>query len=174
MIHRGYLQMRLQSLFSSIQPHGSESSFYTEIEEDRFSVFTRFNNGVDPSPLFSGTTLAKLSLDPEGNLILDTWPQDPKMAHKKRIEILMSHIESIQLTFLGESKEKNEPHRITANLAWKTSWPKTLKQSPSMIRLEVYEKESKTPIRFAFILPVPGPIPTYVERSVSIGEKGAI
>ncbi|HSX10106.1 MAG TPA: hypothetical protein VLF94_00095 [Chlamydiales bacterium] len=166
---RGHLQTRLQNVFSSISHDSLDAPLYTkQFDKEREpSLVATFDNGIDPEPAFSGAILAKLYLDEEHNLSLATWPLDKAKNPPWRKEILLSHVESFTLEFLGKNsasehgkREKIRP--INANFAWRTLWSKSESEVPSIIRLSVYEEKSTDPLRFAFILPKPERPITYL------------
>lgn len=166
---RTHLQTRLQNILSSISIGVADGSLYTkQFEKEKFpSLVTIFDNGIDPDPAYSGSITGRIYLDEEKNLCLATWPLDENKNRPWRKEILLSHIDGFEFEFLGKKsatehgkKEKIKP--ITPNLAWRTAWPKTPEEVPSIIRLSVQQKKQN--LYFAFLLPSSEPFVTYEER----------
>ncbi len=156
--NRGHLQTRLQHVFSAIDRGGSEPFLYTEVfeKEKTPSLVLLFDNGIDPDPAYSGTVLGRIYLDDENNLSLASWPNQKEKKSPWRKEVLLPHVKSFQFEFLGDrnNPEKKEAIKtITPNLAWRTVWGKSQMQLPSLIRLEVEEKNEKEPLHFAYLLP---------------------
>ena len=171
--NRGYLQMRLQSILTSLDQASATSYFYTEQSEKGKMVSLRviFDNGIDPEPAFSGSVLGKIYLDPQENLSLDLWPQSETEDSPWRKEVLLSHVERFEFEFLGplrasDSGKKELLRPINANDCWRPLWLKSLRPTPGIIRLTVYETGIKEPIHYAFTLPVIEPLVTYPERAI--------
>jgi hypothetical protein len=153
---RAHLQTRLQTVLTALC-QDQRQFFYTQ-EED---LYTIFDQGIDPDPLYSGPVSSRIFLDGEKHLCLATWPLSEEK--KGRKEILMSQVDAFEFEFLGKPTEKKEKIRpIHGDYAWRTQWPKTELAAPSMIRLKI--TRNKTPIEFAFILPAYTPLITYTER----------
>jgi hypothetical protein len=168
---RNHLQIRLQTLFTSIDREGSDSFFYTKQleKEPSNSLIIRFNNGIDPSPLFSGAILGRLYIDSKKNLSLACWPLEKNKPKSWRKEVLLSNVESFEFEFLGpitasEHGKKEEIRPITAAYGWRTAWPKNLCAVPSLIRLNIQQQKGKDPLHFAFILPSNDPPVIYTEK----------
>ncbi|OGN63743.1 MAG: hypothetical protein A3E80_01635 [Chlamydiae bacterium RIFCSPHIGHO2_12_FULL_49_9] len=168
-LSREQLQTRLQGLFSSLGKEGG--SFYTRIFPDEAgkSLLAIFDNGVDPDPLFSGSTLGKIYLDKESNLSLALWPEEKGENLPWRKEILLTNVSHFEFEFLAKKspasapmakKEKTKP--INPNLEWRTDWPKSLSGIPAMIRLRVDRKKDPS-LLFAFHIPTIEPFITYQE-----------
>lgn len=155
---RIYLQTRLQSVLTSLT---SSDSFFTlklEKEKDE-SLMIQFDNGIDPDPTFSGPICGKFHLDGD-RLMLTTWATEHE--EKSREEILLSGVDRFEFEFLGKKNDSKEKMRtINAELAWRSRWAKTDLAIPSIIRLLVWEKKEKEPVRFAFLLPSSEPFITY-------------
>ncbi len=175
MTHRGHLQTRLQTILTSIDQGAPDPYFYTQLfeKEKGVSLIAIFNNGIDPDPLFSGSVVGRIYLDPENNLCLALWPltKDPPPSWRK--EILLPAVKAFEFEFLGKItppehgvKEKSRP--INAALAWKSHWSKTVREIPGVIRLTVYEEGVKEPSQYAFILPVAEPFVTYTTHKAAI------
>ncbi len=172
-LHRGHLQTRLQTVFTSIEPKEDRPFFYTEgLEREDFpSLFVLFNNGVDPDPSFSGPILGKIYLDEEKNLSLTTQPLNSEKSRSWRKEILFPKVQTFTFEFLGtqsptEHGTKEKIYPINANLAWRTLWPRSLQKIPSLIRLKIYEEDTKDPLQFAFLLPIIDPITYHGKEGV--------
>ncbi|PIS02321.1 MAG: hypothetical protein COT85_06020 [Chlamydiae bacterium CG10_big_fil_rev_8_21_14_0_10_42_34] len=169
--HRGHLQARLQTIFSSIDRGSIQPYFYTKQfgKEKTPSVVAIFDNGIDPDPAYSGSVLGRIFLDAENNLSCAMWPLGKEKNLPWRTEILLPNVEDFEFEFLGKNsatkpgkKERIRP--INGDLAWRTSWPKSQKSVPSIIRLSIQENRGGNPLHFAFILPTPDPFVTYVEK----------
>lgn len=147
---RQRLQMRLQSLFTSLKRGNFQPTFYTKIfpEEENASLITLFDNGIDPDPAFSGAVLSRIYLDEENNLSLVLWPVEKEKTRPWRKEILLSNVTSFSFEFMKASP-----------LGWQPNWQKS-PEIPSLIRLTVRTSQ-KEPLKFAFILPSAEPMPTY-------------
>lgn len=168
---RGHLQTRLQNVLSSISHDSFDTPLYTkQFEKEPYpSLVAIFDNGIDPDPAFSGAVLGRLFLDGEHNLSLASWPLDKNKNHPWRKEILLPHVESFEFEFLGKNSatehgKKETIRPINAALAWRTRWPKSQTEIPSIIRLTLQEEKSQEPLRFAFILPRPGHLVTYLRK----------
>lgn len=156
--NRGYLQTRLQTIFTSLDQGSLQSCFYTKTDKT-FSLMLQFDQGIDPDPQFSGILLGQLFLDEEKNLRFTTRPLDIENQTAWRSEILFPKIKDFEFEFLGpntppESGSRETIKLINPNLVWRSEWPKKIGSIPSMIRLTLYEKDFKEPIRYAFFLPV--------------------
>lgn len=128
-----------------------------------------FDNGIDPDPAFSGSILGRIYLDQEKNLCLATWPLTKEKNRVWRKEILFPHVNSFEFEFLGDNRAiehgtKENARPITGALSWKSNWAKAIHEVPGIIRLTLYEEGIDQPIRYAFILPVPEPFVTYLEK----------
>jgi type II secretory pathway component PulJ len=172
---RNYLQVKLQTLFSSIDRSANAPYFYTqELEKEKTrGLVTIFDNGIDPDPAFSGTIQARLYLDENQNLCLTTQPFGSKTSHTSRKEILFPHVEHIEFEFLGkkrapETGKQDDSRSINAAYAWRHEWSKTEREIPGIIRLTLQEKPSAKPIQYAFILPTAEPMVTYLKRGIAI------
>jgi hypothetical protein len=161
MTARAHLQTRLQLVFTSIDKSALESYFYTKMlgKEPHLSLIVLFDNGIDPEPSFSGTVLGKIYLDTKRNLCLCSWPLSAQENQHWRNEILFSKVKDFEFEFFGENspeesgvKEMRRP--LNANLTWRSHWPKSIHNIPSMIQLKVYEEETKEPTLYTFLLPV--------------------
>ncbi len=166
---RSYLQIRLQSVLSSIDRSTLNPCFYTKMfeKEKKVSLIVQFDNGIDPEPAFSGTLIGRIYLDSEKNLNLATWPLTQEKNPPWRNEILYSNIKDFEFEFLGSATdpEKNESMRaITPNFAWRTRWPKSIGAIPGIVRLTLHVEKEQDPIRYALILPVSEPFITYREK----------
>lgn len=175
MTHRGHLQTRLQIILTSIDRGSTDSYFYTKQfeKENGVSLVTIFDNGIDPDPVFSGSIVGRIYLDEGKNLCLATWPQTKEKNRPWRKEVLFTNVKNFEFEFLGKKSApehgvKDQSRPINATLAWKMDWPKTSKDVPGIIRLTLYEEDSKEPIRYAFILPVSEPFVTYLEKKTEI------
>lgn len=162
--NRAHLQTRLQSVFSSL----SQEGLYTKQfgKEKGTSLVAFFDNGIDPDPAYSGSIIGRLFIDEENNLSFATWPLDADKNRPWRKEILLPHVERLELEFLGKKTadahgKKEKIRDITANLAWRTHWQEG---TPSIIRLTLQEKEGTEPLRFAFILLTADPFVTYTGK----------
>lgn len=177
---RQYAQTRLQTVFEGIDRSRQAPAFYTETSEEKEkSLRAVFNQGIDPDPAYSGSVEGKIFLDREGRLCLAMRPlvteggtegeflDDPKQ--KKRKEILFTGVREFSFEFLGKTKDfdplkKEIAKPLNGELEWRSSWPKTARELPTMVRLTLRKKEKSEPVRFAFLLFAPGPIPTYATR----------
>ncbi len=161
-IDRAHLQTRLQTILSSVCYDLPRVPLYTQdvAKETQSSLIAVFDNGIDPEPAYSGAILGRIFLDENHNFSLATWPLEQVRPWRK--EILLSGVEQFQFEFLGPNdaayKEKIRP--INGQLAWWSHWPSERKQIPSMIRLTIVQKTGS--LHFAFILPAPSEIITYV------------
>ncbi len=157
---RAYVQTRLQNILSSIHSDSIEASaLYTKYidQEKQLSLIAIFNNGIDPDPLFSGSIIGRLYVDDDHNLALATWPLTKSKNPPWRKEILLTHVESFDLEFLGDASAAEDKNRekirpITANYAWRSHHYPSQTTIPSMIRLTLQEEKNKEPLRFAFLL----------------------
>lgn len=163
---RGHFQTRVQNILSSISHNTLDPPLYTkQFEKEKCSSLVAiFDNGIDPDPSYSGSILARLYIDEELNLSLATWPLDKSQLWRK--EILLAHVDSFELEFLGPNsaaqKEKVTP--LNANFAWRSQWPKIHTQLPSIIRLKLLQQNEQ--LQFAFILPTPSDLVTYQVRKI--------
>lgn len=158
---RAHLQTRLQTVFTSVDRSASDPYFYTKMlgKEPHLSLIVLFDNGIDPEPAFSGNVLGKIYLDAQKNLCLCSWPLAHEENRPWRNEILFPKIKDFEFEFLGENsppehgvKEVRRP--VNANLTWRSHWPKSIHNMPSIIQLKIYEEEKKEPTLYAFLLPV--------------------
>jgi type II secretory pathway component PulJ len=166
---RNHLQTRLQAILSSITHDSFQSPLYTKQfeRESQPSLVAVFDNGIDPDPAYSGPILGRLFLDDDHNLTLATWPADKNKNPPWRKEVLLSNVQSFEFEFLGpttatEHGKKEAIRPITANLCWRTQWPRSQTEIPSIIRLNI--QQQKTPLHFAFLLPAPAKIPSYARK----------
>jgi hypothetical protein len=162
-LERGYCQNRLQDIFVTATP----GSFYTKQvqKESNPSLFITFDNGIDPDPLFSGLVRARIYIDSDNNFCLSLKPIDSDEESAWRKEILLSNIHNFEFRFLRATGAKNSKERvfpINASYCWATSWDKSRKDVPSLIRLSVQNETDQ--IQFAFILPSVDPFVTYTEK----------
>ncbi len=156
---RQHFQVRLSHVYTSITPRSnlpppsSGSSFYT-LEGDSPSLVTIFDNGIDPDPSFSGAVQGKIHLDQEGNLILYLQPlgQSPPCPFRK--EILLTHVEQLEFQFLAKSFSETVPAHTS--FGWRSTWPKTRWDIPSLIRMRT--RQNGKDLAFAFSLPFANPI----------------
>src|SRR3990167_8076513 len=142
----GYLQMRLQDLFLALDSSQLKSPIFTQPSEDskRLHLYVTFDNGIDPSPEFSGIIQGKICLE-EGNLCLISWPKDAEREKPSRKEILLTDISDFSCEFFGEPMITKK-----APLEWQQSWPANGNRQPCMIRFHVTQKKRNT--QFAFPL----------------------
>jgi hypothetical protein len=179
---RQRLQTRLQAIFSSLCSDGPSPFFYTRTfkQEPNPSLIAIYDNGIDPDPAFSGSVLGKLFLDGE-NLSLVNWPNEPeqKMELPWRKEILLSGVERFEFEFLSPKKEEGPKEKIkpiNPFWEWRYRWPKKKGGIPPLVRLFVWEKGQKEPLRFAFFIPCAEPIPScpsYQSSRQSSHRKGS-
>lgn len=170
---REHLHMQLQTIFSSIDRSSLKEPFYTKHfpEEKGDSLVVLFDGGIDPDPAFSGSVVGRIYLDETNNLSLVTWPLDKEKRDRWRKEILLSQVERFEFEFLQNANSKSslpppskkeKVRKVTAELLWRTQWPKARGELPSMIRLTVWGKQ-KEALQMAFLLPTPEPMVTYWE-----------
>jgi len=156
---RQRVEDRLEWILGNIEfPLLDQSNFYTiHLPDDKgLSVAVLFNAGVDPSPLFSGITTARLHLNEKNEFCFSWWP----LAQEGyRTEVLLSNIQKIEWEFLGQKEDKDTGViPIAGKWAWLKQWPKAKIGLPSIIRLNLWsgidKKKRKEPnLQFAFILP---------------------
>ena len=170
---RQHLQTRVQAVLTSIRRDSTVAPFYTKAlgDEKNESLIALFDNGIDPDPAFSGPVLGRIYLDGDQNLALAIWPLD-KIRKKKawRKEILLSHVNDFELEFMAKKKEmgKIKPKKtkpIHSSLEWRSDWPSAGLGIPAVVRLRIWEKGIKDPLRFAFLIPSSEPIATYPEAT---------
>jgi len=106
-LEKNYLQIKLNTIFSNLQY--SKKTFF--IKDN--SLFCQFDNKIDPSALFCNVINAKLLIDSNNNLILETFPL--KKEKSKRKEILKKNIKSLRFTVL-EKKIKKEKFPIAISI----------------------------------------------------------
>ncbi len=142
---------RLSQVFKEI-PEASIATpkvpaFYTKKypKEDFQSLTFIFDNGIDPSPDFSGPVLGRLALIDQ-NLCLLIWPIEKDDKRSYRRELLMEGVSSIQYEFFVSDKD---------SFKWQDQWKSERKDLPSMIKLHIKEKENL--LSFAFFLPMKDP-----------------
>lgn len=159
-IRRGYLQTRLQTVFTSIH-RGTNESFYTKTfdKDKQPSLVVQFDNGIDPEAAFSGTILGKIFIDKDKNLCLTTSPIDEEENPQRRTEVLCPNVNDFEFAFLGnngasEHGSKEKRIVINANYAWRSEWSKSMRGIPGIIRLTLHEEGREEPLRYAFILPI--------------------
>lgn len=169
---RHHLQTRLQHVLSSLDRGAMGAPLYTQQfdREKQESLVAIFDNGIDPDPAFSGSIKGRIFLDEKNHLCLVSQPMNEESSKTERKEILFSAIDRFDLEFLStktssEHGKSEQMRQITPNLVWRSLWPKSQTQAPSIIRLCVYEEKKREPIRFAFILPHFDPLVTYKEKA---------
>jgi hypothetical protein len=158
---RQHLHMRLTSCLTSIVPRASlptprDPSLHTPKEGQLTLIF---DNGIDPDPHFSGPIIAEFLLDSDKNLSLLLFPLDRTDHSPCRKEILMKQVDRLHIQFL----DKCNTVPIRPALEWRTNWPNTRWDTPSLIRITL-EHQGKT-TAFSFALPIADPIPTYYEEA---------
>ena len=172
LLERGRLQIRLQDVFLSLEQ--KNASFYTKKfpKESCSSLILRFDNGIDPDPLFSGLVLGRIFLDSEKNLCLASWPlKSDEIKRPWRKEILMSHVEGFDVAFLCRNETTPSPETASIvkpekQYVWKSDLSKEKNEMPLIIRLLVSQQGS--PLSFAFFPPSPEHIATYWDKGMDL------
>jgi hypothetical protein len=166
---RQHLHTRLSAFFTSTIPRSALPSsalcpFHTP-EAGRLTAV--FDNGIDPDPAFSGPIVGTLFIDGDANLSLTLFPLDAKEGGGPcRKEILMSRASRLRFQFLAKKNSQHpDPNAtpILPSLEWRTNWPKTRWDIPSLIR--IFVEQQGEPIAFSFALPIADPIPTYYDAT---------
>lgn len=173
LLERERLQIRLQDIFLSLEQ--KNGSIYTKKipKESCSSLVVRFDNGIDPDPMFSGCVLGRIFLDKEKNLSLAVWPEKSDEAKRPwRKEILLSNIDRFHVEFLCRNPTPLPPSEISRNVksekkyVWESSLPKEKNEIPIIIRLTAFQQE--TPLSFAFFPPSSEEIITYWEKGMGL------
>ena len=166
-LERQNLQVRMQDILTSLRVTGKGAALYTQKfpKEERFSLVTLFDNGIDPEPPFSGAVIGRIYLDEKHNLVLSYWPIDSEEKERTwRKEILFSNVSEMQFFFLNPDEEKHFIYTDRPKVFWDRSWSKDKIAPPSMVRLML--KQNEKSFEFAFRLANSHPIPTYFSRSM--------
>lgn len=165
---RGYFQMRMQSLLSSIDKNSLDPFFYTTLLESSSQPVLEvlFDHGIDPDPLFCGVLRGEIYLDEKNNLTLLFKPLNPNHGGTERKEILFPKIRRFEMEFLGNTlaSEKGSFRPVSTTVGWNQKWPKSNRQLPSIVRAYVYEEGEEDPLCYAFILPLIEPMIAYEEK----------
>jgi type II secretory pathway component PulJ len=147
---RNNLHIKLNYIFSHVAQKGMSklNSLYNE-ENEKKVVYIKFNNETDPDPKFSGYIKAKISLDKNNNLLLQTFSKDK---NEYREEILFKNVKNIKYQFLANGNENLQKHtmqKVSNNIYWYNFWPKNANLLPSAIKIIINKK-----IEFAFFIPM--------------------
>jgi len=148
---RSNTQARLSQVFKEI-PNASMTApnipaFYTKKypKEDFPSLTFIFDNGIDPSPDFSGPVLGRLALTGQ-NLCLLIWPIEKEDKGYYRRELLMENVSKVSYEFFVTDED---------SFKWQNQWESERKDFPSMVKIHVKDKENL--LSFAFFLPIKDP-----------------
>jgi type II secretory pathway pseudopilin PulG len=134
-------------------------------------VFT-FDNGVDRDKLYSNHNLARLYLDPQGNLTLASWPStndwNENTLPPMKKQVLMENVEDLHFGFFVAPDKEWKTKKVTTSPtaaggadtispepqgSWIPEWKADYKQLPAMIRLEIRRQDRKTSEYMVFPLP---------------------
>ena len=146
-LQRSFFETRLTQALSEVPKikafYPDTYFFQVEAAPDKKwpSLSFVFDNGLDPSPYFSGPINAKLALE-EDLLMLYTWPLSKMNKMPLRKEVLMTDVSSISYTFFSQSENE---------YVWEKIWEDE-ENIPSMIKIFLTQKSS--PLTFVFFLPV--------------------
>lgn len=163
---RAALQTRLDTLFTTIDQQSNNHCFFTKKvdNEPLTSLNFIFDNGIDPDPQYSGSVIGRIFLDNESNLCLTTKPMVEDSPHFRK-EVILQNIVDFEFEFLGPKGGKRSKERaITPQLAWKKEWKEMQGRVPSIIKLEVQQKNEKEPLQFAVFMPSSDPLIEYVGK----------
>lgn len=125
------LEQRLLKIFYQLSTPDQKNKPFIGTSQN---LLATYQNGVSLDSIFSGLVLSYLSIDPDGNLSLLTWPALKKWKEgefpRYRYEALLANVESLQLDYY-DLKD------------WKTSWPQENKELPAMIKVTIKRKDKK-------------------------------
>lgn len=137
------LQIRLSTLFGSLEFERNKTDFYTAPHPESYNeaLYFSFKQEVDANPDFIGLVNGVLFVkQPQGQLCLDTFSTSGSIRH----EVFLENIKELSFQFVDGQKGKMETH-----------WPKEADFPPSLLKLLVTEKEIKIPVEFGFSLKNP-------------------
>jgi hypothetical protein len=139
-LHNVYL--RLYQTFKTIEHYKQLNTaeggnfFFTENNE----LFFTFDNGANIESWLTGNVMAKIFVDDQNNLCLETSPVKPEGPSLCVSEKLFSDIEKISFKFFHT--KTNIVH----------SWDKETRELPIIAWLKVYKKDHNKPFKFGFEL----------------------
>jgi hypothetical protein len=150
------LQQRLYQLFYNISETGlkeqdknqpvSENSqtpslYTTSLPESAGEALAfTYDNGIDPDPSFCHEVEGELYLNKSRSLCLITYPQKGE----KRYEILYEGVEKLAFDFFDPTAE--ETHS--------SLWDRKRDHLPTIIRMTLSFKGKRSPLQFAFFIPL--------------------
>lgn len=167
------MENRLMSIFPrAVGEINNQDDFYFFTVSDPSGIFKQgsskslvfsYNNGVDYNKAFSNHVLGELFLDPQGRLILATWPVPDRWNEgvnppiKK--EVLLDDVDSFTMGFFippdkkwkleeptkggsaGQAKKISTPTlKPSPEGAWVEEWNNDYHLLPGLIRLEIKRK----------------------------------
>ncbi len=151
-----HLQIRLNQVFSNIYQGDfiNQSPFYTKRAKNfnGLILYMSYDNKIDSDANFSSVLRAKLFIDENKNLCLQTFSRDKNQA--PRIEILLKNVKGIEYKFLAKNDSKLEKYKlqnVSKNWAWYKSWSKKALFLPSSIKIKIIKNDGD--LDFAFFLP---------------------
>lgn len=148
-----HAQIRLTQVFSNIYQGDfiTSSPFYTKNAQNTkgLILYISYDNKIDSDANFSLVLKAKLFVNENKNLCLETTSRDENQ--KPRVEILLKNVKKIEYEFLSNSDLKLKKYkldRISKNICWYKFWPKKAEFLPSAIKIKINNN-----LDFAFFLP---------------------
>lgn len=160
-LERQALQIRLSDILTTLSFQFDSPSLYTQKfpKEEKESLVTIFDNGVDPDPAFSGTVIGRIYLDENKHLCLAYWPfQGEEHNRPWRKEVLISNVSDFSFSFLRSSSDAQKSQTL-----WENCWPKKNSLAPSIVRLILKQKDGT--LQFAFRLVHAHSIPTWIRSA---------
>lgn len=148
-----HAQIRLTQVFSNVYQGDfiTSSPFYTKNSQNTkaLTLYIRYDNKIDSEANFSLVVSAKLFVDENKNLSLETYSRDED--EKPRVEVLLKNVKKIEYNFLSNSDLKLKKYKldgISKNIYWYKYWPKKAEFLPSAIKIKINNN-----LDFAFFLP---------------------
>lgn len=160
---REYVQQLLMPVFAGACSIDDElSCLYKKDFLGSEAFLFAFDHGVDRDPRFCGKLYAALYVDKREQLCLITsfeeeWLHDGASVvelvreKKARINVLATHIESIQFAFFDEKNSK---------------WTQEIETVPLIVRLFVKEKDTKNSVEYAFFLSNTSQVIAYPKKEI--------
>lgn len=152
-----YMEYRLLKVIPQTVVPGNENYFFTYSElggsfklGSSTGLIFSFDNGIKMEKDFSNKVLGLLYLDPDGKLLLSTWPAPDRwesgIVPPMKNEILRENVLEFKMQFFVPPEKKwdgeklsSKPLEVNPSPAgtWIDEWSDDYKQLPGMIRLEV-------------------------------------
>ncbi|NGX48705.1 MAG: hypothetical protein K940chlam5_00295 [Candidatus Anoxychlamydiales bacterium] len=151
-----HAQIRLTQVFSNVYQSDfiTKSPFYTKNSQNSkgLVVYITYDNKIDSDPNFSLIVKAKLFVNDNNELRLETFSRDENQ--KSRVETLLKGVKRIEYEFLSNSDSKLKKYKSkksSKNICWFNFWPKKIELLPSAIKIKIIKNEYS--LDFAFFLP---------------------